>query len=176
MNQGRVEQVGSPIEVYHRPASTFVAGFIGAPGMNMLEAFVDEDGFLVLGDGQRLSPEQRRHTDLVPGRRVILGVRAETLRLAREPGANVLTGQFDFTEELGAARHVHCEIAGGALIVHTERPVGFAPRSRLLVAVEPRQIQLFDAQTRLRLAASGAGGSLDDEMTAEPRERLASFA
>jgi sn-glycerol 3-phosphate transport system ATP-binding protein len=157
MNKGHVEQAGTPSEIYHKPASIFVAGFIGAPGMNLLSATVDGEGYLVLGDGQRISPPNRGHADLVAGRKLVVGIRAEALRLVAEPAATTLTTQFEFVEELGSGRQVHCDLAGEALIVHTDRPAGFAPRSRLLVEAPAGQIHLFDAQNGLRLAASGAG-------------------
>src|SRR6201996_6134394 len=56
MNKGHAEQIGAPTEVYERPATTFVAGFIGSPGMNLLNGWVTEDGsaFEVAGDGPKL--------------------------------------------------------------------------------------------------------------------------
>ncbi len=158
MNKGKVEPVGTPTEIYHRPASTFVAGFIGAPGMNLIDAIVDEQGRLVLADGQAIEPEDPRHADLEPGRRVIVGLRAETLDLRQDPGPRTLALTVDFTEELGAARHIHGEVARSALVVETERRAIFPAGTRLLVAIDPRQVQIFDAQTGLRLKASGSGG------------------
>ncbi len=60
MNAGRAEQIGSPLEVYERPATTFVAGFIGSPAMNMLPARLSADGSQVELDGVRLLGERAR--------------------------------------------------------------------------------------------------------------------
>ncbi|MFN3673084.1 MAG: TOBE domain-containing protein, partial [Bosea sp. (in: a-proteobacteria)] len=167
MNKGHVEQLGTPGRIYHQPASVFVAGFIGNPGMNLLPARVDADGLLCLDDGQRLAPPDRRHPDLVAGRRVTLGVRAQALRiLAEAAGAHSLTAEVDFVEEMGSARHIHAVLAGQSVVAESEQPLGLAPRSRLVLGAEARDLHLFDAETGLRLAASGAGADASNAASA----------
>src|SRR5450432_4320867 len=78
MNAGRIEQVGSPEDLYDRPANLFVAGFIGSPAMNFLTGSVRDDGSLLVDGGLRL-PLPRK---LASGQRVTLGVRPEHVHLA----------------------------------------------------------------------------------------------
>ncbi|MDD8024150.1 MAG: sn-glycerol-3-phosphate ABC transporter ATP-binding protein UgpC, partial [Paracoccaceae bacterium] len=97
LNGGQVEQVGSPLEVYHRPASTFVASFIGAPAMSLLDAHVIGGQLMLAGHtlARVAGPEGA----------VTLGLRAEDLRMVA-PGQGVAL-QVDYIEELGAQRLVH---------------------------------------------------------------------
>lgn len=81
MNQGRAEQIGTPKEVFERPASTFVASFIGSPPMNLLPVHVDESGYLLDERGIRLHLPSHLIPPSLSGRRLYLGCRPEHLRL-----------------------------------------------------------------------------------------------
>src|SRR5215468_11004917 len=83
MNAGRAEQIGTPAEIYARPATTFVAGFIGSPPMNLLQATLDTVGNAVVIDGVAVTLPQP--VPALAGRDVIFGVRPENLQLG-EPG------------------------------------------------------------------------------------------
>ena len=140
LNGGRIEQVGSPLEVYHRPASIFVAAFIGAPAMNLLDAQV-AGGRLMLGGvdlGRLGGPEGA----------VTLGLRAEDLRIVPEGHGMVL--RVDYIEELGAGRIVHGFVQDQplALAVPSGRPLG----EHLTLVAEPAALHLFDAISGARLA------------------------
>ncbi|MBM3564738.1 MAG: sn-glycerol-3-phosphate ABC transporter ATP-binding protein UgpC, partial [Alphaproteobacteria bacterium] len=101
MNAGRAEQIGSPMEVYSRPATQFVAGFIGSPAMNMLPGRIGADGrSLELAGGVRLPLAAPRES----GRAVVLGIRPE--HLEQGPGG-ALTLKADMIEALGADTVVH---------------------------------------------------------------------
>ena len=110
LNQGRVEQLGSPLELYQHPATLFVAGFIGAPKMNFLDAEVNAVGnqtlTLTLANGVSLAvptPFEK----LSQGEKLKLGVRAEHAMLEPEvapgfsPAEGVLQGEVDALEHLG---------------------------------------------------------------------------
>ena len=126
MNSGRAEQIGAPIEVYAKPATTFVAGFIGSPPMNLI-------------------PWQ------AGGRDVLLGVRPEHLEPCA-PSAAMLTAEVDLVEPLGADTLAHGHVNGTRVIARlpastpvTEGPLplGFAPANR----------HYFDATSGARLEA-----------------------
>jgi sn-glycerol 3-phosphate transport system ATP-binding protein len=124
MNGGVMEQFGTPEEVYNRPASTFVASFIGSPPMNLLKA--------------------------APGEAAgsILGIRPEHLELGTEGWALTVDG----IELLGAERLLYCRLQDESLIVriHEEQP---APKVGATIYAKPRADRLhrFDARTGLRL-------------------------
>ncbi|POZ64025.1 sn-glycerol-3-phosphate import ATP-binding protein UgpC [Chromobacterium alticapitis] len=149
LNKGHIEQVGAPDEIYDRPASTFVAGFMGSPGMNVFEARADERGErLLLGDGVELALPQAEPE--LAGRALRVGIRPEHLRQGGEAGARLSLG-VDNVEMLGADNYAYGRLAGQpavARLPHGQRP---APGSRLEVTVRPEALHLFDAETQRRI-------------------------
>ncbi len=150
MNQGRVEQVGAPDDIYERPASLFVAGFMGAPGMNLLEATVDADGRRVLlGDGAALRLAETR-TDLA-GKPLSAGVRPEHLEAVGEAEADVVM-HVESVELLGADNYVYGMLSGQAVaarVPHGLRPIA---GSRLPLRLKPSSLHLFDKTTQRRVS------------------------
>ena len=148
MNNGRAEQIGSPLEVYERPATTFVAGFIGSPAMNMLPARLAADGGSVELDGVRLPVQAPGHG----GRDVTLGVRPEHVELAEgRPGAFALG--VDFVEALGADTLVHGVLGntGAQLTVRLPGITHVAAGDTLSLIAPPERLHLFDAKSGARL-------------------------
>ena len=117
MNQGRIEQVGSPIEVYRRPATRFVAGFIGSPAMNFLPAervASDDDRVAVrLGDGTELVTAVSSRT-LNGATSLTAGVRAESLVIDPNGPAR---GRADVVERLGERTLAYVTLANGSVVV-----------------------------------------------------------
>jgi sn-glycerol 3-phosphate transport system ATP-binding protein len=144
MNAGRMEQFGTPEEVYARPASTFVAGFIGSPPMNLLHGRADGASFAITGQGLALPSNAPRAGAL------ILGVRPEHVRLSPQ-------GQWamkvEMIEMLGAERLVYGKL-GAALF--TVRIAGTDPvpaiGQTVMVQVTPEHLHWFDEQSRQRVA------------------------
>lgn len=108
MNAGRIEQIGSPIDLYRRPANRFVAGFIGSPKMNFLSA-TNADGAITLTGGQM-------NLSQAPADLAEIGIRPEHLRLGTD-GDGTLTGMVETTEHLGSDTFAILTINGA------ERPV-----------------------------------------------------
>ncbi|UTH72443.1 sn-glycerol-3-phosphate import ATP-binding protein UgpC [Chromobacterium sp. IIBBL 290-4] len=154
LNKGHVEQIGAPDEIYDRPATTFVATFMGSPGMNLFDAAVDGEGSrLQLGDGVSL-PLAAANPALA-GRKLTVGIRPEHLRLAGDGEAS-LSLRVDSIEMLGADNYVYGLLAGQnvvARLAHGHRP---EPGSRLEVTVRPEWLHLFDAETQGRIAYAAA--------------------
>ena len=157
MNQGVVEQTGTPRQVYRRPDSTYVAGFIGAPAMNLLPATLSGDGAAVEGGGTvRIAPPDgpgpRR-----PGRRVMLGVRPEHLTVVADGNGGLLSARLLYAEDLGASRLLHCAVGDDELIVHTQDETGDRPGDTLRLAADPANLHLFDAESGRRLEEADSG-------------------
>jgi sn-glycerol 3-phosphate transport system ATP-binding protein len=149
MNAGRAEQIGSPLEVYERPATTFVAGFIGSPAMNMLPAKLAADGASVELDGIRLPVRAPAGHG---GQAVTLGIRPEHMALGSgSPGAFPLT--VDFVEALGADTLAHGRLGESRLSLTVRLPGGtrVAAGDKLALTVPTEHLHLFDAQTGARL-------------------------
>ena len=103
MRAGRLEQVGTPHEVFTRPANLFVAGFIGTPQMNLLDVEVGEGGGYRLG-GQTLSGGA---LPLAAGTGATLGIRPRNIEVVSEAGADTLSARVDVIEPMGAETLVH---------------------------------------------------------------------
>lgn len=106
MDNGYVEQIGSPLEVYERPATLFVAGFIGSPAMNFFEARVSEDGAYVELPGIEKLPLSKSAGHNFSGQEVVIGIRPEHFKVTEE-GAGVCHIIVDHVETLGADTLVH---------------------------------------------------------------------
>jgi len=154
MNRGHAEQIGAPTEVYERPATTFVAGFIGSPGMNLLNGWITEDGafFEVAGEGPKLPlagvPCVGR--EVAAGRACVFGIRPEhmTPSDAAVPSATLAV---DSCELLGADNLAHGR--WGKHDVTVRLPHGNQPQAgeRLQVALPAQHIHFFDEETGRRI-------------------------
>ena len=147
MNGGAAEQVAPPLEVYLKPASMFVAGFIGSPAMNFLPARVTEDATgVVLPGGQRIGTARAQG---LAGRTVTAGIRPEHLALdgTADP-AHRLTIAVELVEALGADTVVHGRLGDGATLL--ARLPGVAPvraGDQLAFGVPEDHLHLFDPDT-----------------------------
>jgi sn-glycerol 3-phosphate transport system ATP-binding protein len=143
MNQGRVEQTGAPNDVYRRPATRFVATFIGSPAMNLLPGRITASGEVELDGGSRLGFDAGVFP-IAPGRPVEVGIRPEDLRLA-DQGNGALTFAKDFAEELGATRLFHGTVGNAAIVVALS---GAAPAgSSFGLSAAREAVHLFDPAT-----------------------------
>jgi sn-glycerol 3-phosphate transport system ATP-binding protein len=150
MNSGRAEQIGSPIEVYERPATTFVAGFIGSPAMNMLGGVSSTSNGLKIGSGDGVTFRLPPAFAAEAGREVTLGIRPEHVEVARERPMFSLT--VDFVEALGADTLVHGHLGQDApLTVRLPGITRVAAGDSLPLTVPPERVHLFDARTGARV-------------------------
>jgi len=145
MNGGRVEQVGSPLDLYRRPANRFVAGFIGSPRMNILPATVADHGTVVLPGGVRSAVGMTAR----PGESVEIGVRAEHLVMG-EPVSGALTGAVSMVEHLGADVFASVAMEGvdAPVIVRLDGDSPVRPGLAVGLTFDPARAHPFDAQGR----------------------------
>ena len=149
LNGGRVEQVGTPLELYHHPANRFVAEFIGAPKMNMLDTTVTAQagGSVTLAlPGGAAFDLQAPAVGAAPGAKLTLGLRPEALELAAD---GPLKGTVDIVEHLGSETLVYVKGAHpGALIVKASGLTVLKPGEVVAVTAKPERACLFDADGR----------------------------
>ena len=158
MNGGRVEQVGSPGEIYRDPASTFVAGFMGAPAMNLLPATVRKDGALAFDIAPQFGLLDV--PGLPAGARFTLGIRPECIRISFDP-ARGLPATVDLVEELGGSRVAYCAI--GSLELAIVLPAGdqHYESRQVFLDFDRTAWKLFDPESgrRMDLAALPSGAT-----------------
>ncbi|NCX44118.1 MAG: sn-glycerol-3-phosphate ABC transporter ATP-binding protein UgpC, partial [Betaproteobacteria bacterium] len=116
MNEGVIEQIGAPLELYDRPAKPFVASFIGSPAMNLIAARLDPAGFLQLPGSTRWTAPAIDPRSQATITEVQLGVRPEHLQCCPPEQANALAGKVSVVEPTGADTLVHVKTEAGDLV------------------------------------------------------------
>ena len=152
---GRVEQIGTPQEVYKHPANKFVAGFIGSPAMNFFEVTL-EDGRLV-GPNRDFSlqvPEgnlKRLREKGYEGNKLIFGIRPEDINM--EPAfletfpESVLTAKISVSELLGAESHLYCAVGGSEFVAKVDARDHMNTGSSIKLGFDLNKAHYFDAET-----------------------------
>ena len=136
LKEGRIEQIGTPRDLYHEPETRFVAGFIGAPAMNFLPVSV-RDGAAALPNGATL-PARLRGPYAGPAE---LGIRPEHLQLARAGEGVPMT--VELVEPLGADTLVNVSFAGQELVARLPGDVAPEPGTVLPLKIEVERTALF---------------------------------
>jgi multiple sugar transport system ATP-binding protein len=160
LNHGKIEQAGTPLELYRRPATMFVAGFIGAPKMNFLQAEVaavtQTDVLLKLSTEATVTvPVPLR--DLVIGENVTLGVRPEDL--AMDSGGE-LPGIIEIVEHLGARAFLHVRMGDKTkLVAQAAGDIQLKAGDPVRLGLLPQNIHLFDRSGRTLDASRARGES-----------------
>ncbi len=147
MNQGRVEQVGSPLDLYHRPANLFVAGFIGSPRMNFIPGRVEasRSGMAIISITGGEIALSAPSSELTEGETVTIGIRPEHM-IETGDGALRVEGDVEAVEHLGEASLVYLRLGDGtALIVRAPDDTIAEPGARYSVSAPDRLLHLFRA-------------------------------
>ena len=151
MRDGHIEQAGAPEDVFRRPATRFVAGFIGSPPMNLLEAMVN-DGAVVFANGDRLPLPRQFQPAVSSGQKVVFGLRPDDLY---PTGHGLHAGDLSavhqaelavsITEPLGNETLVFLDFAGRDWVGRMLNPRPLASGDRIAVSFDLSQAHLFDA-------------------------------
>ncbi len=162
MNHGVVVQVGTPAEVYHRPADVFVAGFVGTVAMNLLRVSVRARDSVVecaLPNGLLVASLPGRDGPVGPGD-ATLGVRPQHVRWAPrrgDDGAGWLDGVVEETDVVGDDTYLYVRIAGGPGLTLLDRTgEGAVPGQHIAVALERSAVHLFDGETGRAIPGASA--------------------
>ena len=156
LRDGKVEQVGSPLELYHHPVNRFVAGFIGSPTMNFIEvnaSIVDADGVTVQLANGRLVKAPVKGTGVNAGAPLVLGIRPEHLH---PTSGGILEGEIMVVERLGGETYLYVqnESATGLIVAeagggsearaHETAKLGFAPTDAHLFTPDGKALERFE--------------------------------
>ncbi|CAN5275461.1 ABC transporter ATP-binding protein [soil metagenome] len=163
LNNGQLEQVGTPAEVYSRPASVFVAGFLGSPAMNLFDAVLSSHrGTVQLGAFGASGSLWPGETDNLE---VLAGIRPENLLVVDsvpEGHGIALVATAETVENLGHEEIIYCEVGGKRIALRTAATGRIATGDLLTLWADVDSLHLFDRETGRRL-----------EWVAEPAERVA---
>ena len=150
LSAGEVEQIGTPLDLYDRPRNRFVAGFIGSPSMNFLNATVGEGGRAVLG-GDAGSLPLPSGAKARAGEAVTIGVRPEHLLVGGQGQSMRLT--ITVTEPTGSETHVMGHVGGQEAVGVFRERLGERIGAKIPVTADPGHIHLFDPRTGERISA-----------------------
>jgi multiple sugar transport system ATP-binding protein len=157
MNQGRIEQQGRPMDLYNKPANLFVAGFIGSPAMNFLDATAGKTSASVvarLKDGTEIN--LGADYQLADGQKIIVGLRPEHIGSGK--GSETLRGKVRLIEPAGAQTFVIFEAAEQSLTVVVDSEMVPMSIEQFDIRFDRNRIHLFDPDTQQRIGI-GSGSS-----------------
>ncbi|HIQ30458.1 MAG TPA: ABC transporter ATP-binding protein [Candidatus Caldiarchaeum subterraneum] len=151
MNRGKIQQYGVPIEIYNRPANTFVGGFIGSPPMNLIKASViEKNGDVFLDAGYFLYNAGDVGSVLKEkiGGEVYIGVRPEDILLSTSSsGDSVFESEIYVVEPMGANMIIDLKLGGDIIKAVIPSTTGFYAGTRVWVGFRRDKIHIFDAKT-----------------------------
>lgn len=154
LKDGYIEQVGTPLELFLKPANVFVAGFIGTPPMNLVASTIEKDGeqqTLVFPGGLKLPVPPLRGSELQHKQNVVMGIRTEEITLVGEESNAREEWTFPATvkvvEPLGNENHLHVEIGGETFVARCEGRRIVKIGEQIDVAFNLEQLHIFDAET-----------------------------
>jgi multiple sugar transport system ATP-binding protein len=141
LKDGAIQQIGSPMELYDKPANLFVAQFLGSPKMNVFDASVGQGGLRLSGSGQIALPG-------ISGGVAKIGVRPENIAVTSAGGGHV-DGKVDVVERLGSDTYAHAALGDGSLVtVRLPGNAKLAVGETVGLSLDTRYLHLFDAEGR----------------------------
>ena len=152
MNKGYAEQIGTPTEVFERPASTFVASFIGSPPMNLIPVKIDAQGQISTADGIALAINTHKVVEILKQKQVILGLRPEHISL----DGDQFEVRVEMVEILGSEQLIHCLLGDTSIVIRADlhetshKPVKAGDVIRI-GADEKFPLHWFDQETGRRI-------------------------
>jgi multiple sugar transport system ATP-binding protein len=151
LNDGRVAQIGTPLDVFERPANMFVAGFMGAPSMNFVDAVVGTGSTLLAG-GIELPVPPDRFTLPAPGTPVTLGIRPEDIvpdgHGTRPALGSDFSSEVNFAEMLGNESLLFADFGGTEVVARMQHPRAIEPGQVLPFRIDGARVHVFDKQTQ----------------------------
>ena len=170
MNEGKLQQFDTPLEVFNHPANEFVAGFLGEPPMNIFRTVVDS-GRLVIPDADFALPITSSVQKLVGSRKELkLGIRPWGVRVSQTQTTGSVPGKVTVVEDLGDETRVG--VRYGEILIMSSVPVTrrYRPGLPVYLSFNDEDLNLFDSVTGERLSENGLGSSQPTHETVEKNE------
>ena len=146
MKDGYVQQIGTPYELYYKPANVFVAGFIGEPPMNFVRGTV-QDGCLAFGDNRLDLKRKYAGIDRYEGKEIVLGFRPEAIMLGEAPEGYPITCRVELTEMLGDNTNVYVTAGDTQAILKVDSHDTPETDVDITFSIPLESVYLFDAGT-----------------------------
>jgi len=153
MKDGRVQQVGEPLELYGQPANRFVAGFIGSPAMNFVDVAISRSGDALWAEaeGLRIRVPGQFSSRMPNGGRLTLGVRPEAVTLANGADDYSFNTAIDVVEPLGNEILLNFRAGGVPMVARVDPSVRVKAHENIRFALDPERLHFFDAKTEAAL-------------------------
>ena len=155
MKDGKIQQIGSPMELYNTPCNRFVAAFIGSPPMNIVSAKVlEENGKIIVDEGglrSEVVPEAADKLRSYIGKEVLVGLRPENVKYGTSADSGSIRAKVEVIEPLGAETHVYLNTGKHQFIVRLEPNTQVAVGDEVVCTPIREQLHFFDLQTELSL-------------------------
>ncbi|GBC59271.1 sugar ABC transporter ATP-binding protein [Desulfonema ishimotonii] len=158
MRNGHIEQVGAPLELFQKPANTFVAGFIGSPPMTLIPAVVTQAGgglHLDFSDELRVPVPEKKGHQVQAGQEVIMGLRPQDLTIddenGRYPDEWKVDALVEFVEPLGSETYLHTDVGGAKFMGRSEGRKLFEVGETVRLTMNLEHLHIFDAESRLSI-------------------------
>ncbi len=155
MHDGRIEQIGTPMELFLNPANAFVAGFLGSPPMNQIQATVADgpNGPVALIGDQQMPLAHLDELNNCAGRDIIVGVRPEFVEVVTADTQNQVNIDLDLVETLGSEALLHATLADTPIVLRTGTLDGVENLQSVTgFTIKPELIKIFDGETGQALA------------------------
>ena len=150
MNKGYIQQIGTPIEVYNKPANTFVASFIGAPAMNLLNVTY-KDGVITFSDGNTLTLPTHYLKEKDLPEEFILGIRPENIKTTFKEDKDSYPVEIQVAELLGREYYVHTLFGGIDLVSNTEVNEKLSMHDNCFIKIDKEKLHFFNKDTQMRI-------------------------
>jgi multiple sugar transport system ATP-binding protein len=154
MQDGRIEQIGTPMDLFNNPVNVFVASFIGSPPMNQIDAVVQStaSGQFVEIDGAKIKLPKLKELENADGDTVVVGMRPEHFELGKVKGANALPVDLDLVETLGSEALLHAIVSETPFVVKAETNGSVDHLHDVShVSINTDLIKVFDKETGLAM-------------------------
>ena len=156
MNEGRVQQVDRPLDIYNKPANLFVAGFIGSPAMNFMTGTISRSEKLLFqsaGFSLPVPTDRIKALELYMDKKVILGIRPEDISPAGEMKNVTLEAGVQIIEPMGNEIIAYLEYREHSLIARFNPDIALKLNEKIPIAFNAEKMQFFDAETHARIKA-----------------------
>jgi len=151
MNDGAIQQIAAPKELYDHPVNRFVAGFIGSPPMNFINADLTREGERIFAQGngfKTLLPAAQTAKLSANGKKIVLGVRPEDVRVVASPeNDSTASGRVDVVEQLGAEQLAFTVVGDQNLLLRTNPDVPLAAGLNVSLAFNVAKTHAFDPES-----------------------------